>query len=275
MGMGGIIRQIPLSSVAKVSYKNSFAAIKRKNQKRIVTISSNVLTGYSPNDILPKIQKSLKNFPIKDGYEIRFAGEAEDQKETSDFLARALMISIGLIFGILATQFNSFSKPFIILTEIIFSIIGVLLGIGIFKMTFVIVMMGMGIVGLAGIIVKNGILLIEYMDELRSRGMKLREAIVEAGKIRLSPVLLTATSTILGLIPMAIGFNIDFVSLFQDLDPKIFIGGDNVAFWGPLSWTIIFGLGFATFITLVLVPCMYLLNERIKAFVYKRDFNSL
>ncbi|TAF73040.1 MAG: efflux RND transporter permease subunit [Bacteroidetes bacterium] len=264
MAMGGIVRQIPLSSLAKIRYNNSYAAIKRKNQKRIVTIGSNVLSGYSPNDIVPKIDEALKSFPLKEGYDIKMGGELEDQKETSDFLGKALLISLGMIFGILATQFNSFSKPLIILSEIVFTIIGVLLGVGIFKMNFVIVMTGIGVVGLAGIVVKNGILLIEFMDELRARGLPLEKAIVEAGKTRMSPVLLTAASTILGLIPMAIGFNIDFVSLFQHFEPNIFLGGDNVAFWAPLSWTIIFGLGFATFITLILVPCMYHITESLK-----------
>lgn len=273
MAMGGEVRNIPLSSVAEVKYSNTFAAIKRKNQKRIVTISSNVLTGFTPNEVNAKIEASLKGFKIKEGYEIRFGGEAEDQKETSDALAKSLLVSILMIFGILATQFNSFSKPIIILTEVVFTIIGVLLGVGIFKMSFVIVMTGIGIVGLAGIVVKNGILLIEFMDELRSRGMNMIEAIVEAGKTRLSPVLLTAASTVLGLIPMAVGFNIDFVGLFTDFRPNIFLGGDNVAFWGPLSWTIIFGLTFATFITLILVPCMYYLNERLKARIFKKESN--
>lgn len=274
MAMGGEIRQIPLSSVAKIQYSNTFAAIKRKNQKRIVTISSNVLTGYTANEVNAKIEASLKKLPLKEGYEVRFGGEAEDQKETSDALMKSLLISVLMIFGILATQFNSFSKPIIILTEVVFTIIGVLLGIGTFKMSFVIVMTGIGIVGLAGIVVKNGILLIEFMDELRTRGLKLTEAIIEGGKTRLSPVLLTAASTVLGLLPMAVGFNIDFVSLFTDFNPKIFFGGDNVAFWGPLSWTIIFGLTFATFITLVLVPCMYYLNEQLKAKIYKRAIDE-
>ncbi len=264
MGMGGMIRQIPLSSLAKIKYANSYAAIKRKNQKRIVTIGSNVLSGYSPNDIVPVIAEALKSFPIKEGYDIKMGGELEDQKETSDFLGVAGIVAICLIFGVLVLQFNSISKPLIILSEIVFTIIGVFLGVGTFKMDFVIVMTGIGIVGLAGIVVKNGILLIEFMDELRGRGLGLQEAIVEAGKTRLSPVLLTAASTILGLIPMAIGFNIDFVSLFTHLDPKIYLGGDNVAFWAPLSWSIIFGLSFATFITLILVPCMYFLSESLK-----------
>jgi multidrug efflux pump subunit AcrB len=274
MAMGGIVRQIPLSSVAKVQYSNTFAAIKRKNQKRTVTISSNVLTGFSPNDINPKIEESLKGFTLKEGYEIKFGGESEEQQETSDALVKSLLISIFMIFAILATQFNSVSKPIIILTEIIFTITGVLLGVGIFNMSFVIVMTGIGIVGLAGIVVKNGILLIEFMDELRGRGYTIEKAIVEAGKTRLSPVLLTAASTVLGLIPMAVGFNIDFVGLFRDFSPNIYLGGDNVAFWGPLSWTIIFGLTFATFNTLVVVPCMYYTSERLKSRLFKKPLNS-
>lgn len=264
MAMGGIVRQIPLSSLAKIRYANSYAAIKRKNQKRIVTIGSNVLSGYSPNDIVPQIADALKSFPLKEGYEIKMGGELEDQKETSDFLGVAGIVSLCLIFGILVLQFNSVSKPIIILTEIVFSIIGVFLGIATFKMDFVIVMTGIGIVGLAGIVVKNGILLIEFMDELRERGLPLREAIIEAGKTRLSPVILTAACTILGLVPLAVGFNIDFVKLFQTGNAHIFFGGDNVAFWAPLSWSIIFGLSFATFITLILVPCMYFLSESLK-----------
>ncbi|MDX2196188.1 MAG: efflux RND transporter permease subunit [Cytophagales bacterium] len=274
MAMGGIVRQIPLSSVAKVKYGNTFASIKRKNQKRIVTIGSNVLTGYSPNDVNPKIEEALKDFKLKEGYEVRFGGESEDQKETSDALAKSLLISVLMIFGILATQFNSVSKPIIILTEVIFTIIGVLLGVGIFGMSFVIVMTGIGIVGLAGIVVKNGILLIEFADELRSRGLGLKEAIAEAGKTRMSPVILTATATVLGLVPMAVGFNINFVTLFTDFDPKIYFGGDNVAFWAPLSWTIIFGLTFATFITLILVPCMYYLSESFKLSLKKDNAND-
>ncbi|TAG55605.1 MAG: efflux RND transporter permease subunit [Cytophagales bacterium] len=270
MAMGGMVRQIPLSSLAKVKYANSYAVIKRKNQKRIVTIGSNVLTGFSPNDIVPQIAEALKSFPIKEGYEIKMGGELEDQKETGDFLGVAGIVAICLIFGVLVLQFNSVSKPIIILTEIVFTIIGVLLGIATFKMDFVIVMTGIGIVGLAGIVVKNGILLIEFMDELRGRGMPLADAIVEAGKTRLSPVLLTAASTILGLIPMAVGFNIDFVLLFQTGNPHIYFGGDNVAFWAPLSWSIIFGLGFGTFVTLILVPCMYFLSENLKLKLKKK-----
>jgi multidrug efflux pump subunit AcrB len=174
------------------------------------------------------------------------------------------MIALGLIFLILVLQFNSLSKPFIVITEIFFSVIGVLLGYAITGMTIATIMMGVGIVGLAGIVIKNGILLIEFTDELRLRGIKTRAAAIQAGKIRIIPVLLTAVATILGLLPLAVGFNIDFISLFEHLEPHIFFGGDSVVFWGPLSWTLIFGLIFAFFLTLMMVPSMYIIAERLK-----------
>ncbi len=169
-----------------------------------------------------------------------------------------------LILFFLVLQFNSISKPVIILTEIIFSIIGVLLGFAFTGMTISAVMTGLGIVGLAGIVVKNGILVIEFADVLRERGMKTREALIQAGKTRIIPVLLTALAAILALIPLAIGFNIDFVKLFAELNPHIFFGGDSAVFWKPLSWTIIFGLAFAFFMTLFILPSMYLIAERLK-----------
>jgi multidrug efflux pump subunit AcrB len=161
-------------------------------------------------------------------------------------------------------QFNSLSKPFIVITEIFFSIIGVLLGYALTGKTIATIMLGVGVIGLAGIVIKNGILLIEFTDELRHRGYKTREAAIQAGKIRIIPVLLTALATMLGLLPLAVGFNIDFISLFQHLNPKIFFGGDSVVFWGPLSWTIIYGLIFAFFLTLVMVPSMYIISERLR-----------
>jgi multidrug efflux pump subunit AcrB len=274
MAMGGAIRQIPLSSVATFKYGNTYGGIKRKDQKRVVTISSNVLTGYNPNQIVSQIQKSIPGFKLKDGYEIKLTGEQEDQKETMNYLGFSLLLSLGMIFMILVTQFNSISKSVIILTEIAFSIIGVLLGYIVFRMEFVIIMTGIGVVGLAGIVVKNGILLVEFTDELRGRGYKLKRALIEAGKIRLTPVILTAMAAILGLIPMAVGFNIDFVSLFQHFQPHIHFGGDNVAFWGPLSWTIIFGLSFATFLTLLLVPAMYYRVHLFKIWI-RRKMNKM
>jgi len=263
MAMGGMLRMVPLSSFATIEYSNTYGAIKRKDQKRIVTIGSNVLSGYNPNEVVQDVMTAIKSYPKPDGINIRMGGELEEQAETSAFLGMSLMISLGLILLILVTQFNSISKPLIILSEVIFSIIGVLLGFSIFKMDFSILMVGVGIIALAGIVVRNGILLVEFTDLLREQGMPLKEALVEAGRARMTPVLLTATATILGLIPLAIGFNVDFVTMFTELNPKIYFGGDSVAFWGPLSWTMIFGLIFATFLTLVMVPVMYLLDEKI------------
>ncbi|OYU97224.1 MAG: copper transporter [Bacteroidetes bacterium B1(2017)] len=264
MNMGGQIRQIPLSSVAKVSYGNTFGGIKRKNQKRMVTISSNVLSGFNANEIVAKIQKAVKRYPLPPDVNVTLTGEQEKQKETGAFLGKAMLISFGLIFLILVTQFNSISKPLIIFVEIFFSIIGVLLGLFIFNMSISVVMTGVGVIALAGIVVRNGILLVEFTDLLMEQGMEMKEAIIEAGKTRMTPVILTASATILGLIPLAVGLNIDFVSLFTHLNPHIHFGGDNVAFWGPLSWTMIFGLSFATFLTLILVPVMLLLSNKLK-----------
>lgn len=253
----GSIRQIPLSAVAKVTYQNSYGGINRLNAKRIVTISSNVLTGYNANEIIPKINKAIPAFSKSDDVDIKITGEQEDQQETASFLGIAGLLSLCLIMFIMITQFNSLSKPLIIVTEVLFSIIGVMLGFIITNMTISIIMTGMGIVALAGIVVRNGILLVEFTDNLKSKGLKTRDAIIQAGKTRITPVMLTATATILGLIPLAIGFNIDFGGLFAHLQPHIYFGGDNVKFFGPLSWTIIFGLSFATFLTLIFIPVMY------------------
>lgn len=262
MNMGGMIRQVPLAAFADVQYTSTYAGIKRKNQKRVVTLESNVLTGYNPNEVVSKIQAKAAQFTdLPAGVTVNLAGEQEEQKETAAFLGNALMISLALIVLILIMQFNSIGRTVIILSEIIFSVIGVLLGLAIFNMDIVIVMTGVGIVALAGIVVRNGILLVEFTDILREQGMGLREAVIEAGRVRMTPVLLTATATILGMIPLAIGLNIDFVTMFTELDPKIHFGGDSVAFWKPLSWTIVFGLSFATFITLILVPVMYMMVE--------------
>jgi multidrug efflux pump len=269
MSAGGVVRQVPLSAIATIEYSNSYAGIRRIDQKRVVTISSNVLSGYNANEVVAQIQASLKSFSTPDGVGIKMTGEQEDQAETSAFLGVAGMVALGLIFMILVTQFNSTSKPLIILSEIIFSIIGVLIGFSLFRMEISIVMSGVGIMALAGIVVRNGILLVEFTDLLISQGMELKEAIAEASKTRMTPVILTAMAATLGLIPLAVGLNIDFVKLFSEFNPHIFFGGDNVAFWGPLSWTMIFGLIFGTFLTLFLVPVMYLLVARLKERVFK------
>jgi multidrug efflux pump len=264
MARGGIVRQVPLSSIAKIEYSNSFASIKRIDQKRVISLSSNVLTDYNPNEVVGNIQKAIGDFRKRDDVEIKMTGEQEDQAETMAFLGNAGLIALGLIFIILVIQFNSTSKPLIILSEIVLSIIGVLIGFSLFNMKISIVMSGVGVMALAGIVVRNGILLVEFTDLLRSQGVELKEAIIEASKTRMTPVLLTAMAATLGLIPLAVGFNIDFVKLFAEFNPHIFFGGDNVAFWGPLSWTMIFGLIFGTFLTLFFVPVMYLITARWK-----------
>jgi multidrug efflux pump subunit AcrB len=273
MGMGGVIRQVPLSSFASIDYVNTYGGIKRKQEKRIIILSSNVLGDYNPNEVVANIQGEIDQFKSPPGVEVKMAGEQEEQQETMLFLGTALMISLGLILIILVTQFNSITKPLIILSEILFSIIGVLLGVTIFGMEMSIVMSGVGIIALAGIVVRNGILLVEFTELMMEQGMDVKDAIIEAGRTRMTPVLLTATATMLGLIPLAVGLNMDFVTLFTEFDANLYFGGDNVAFWGPLSWTMIFGLGFATFLTLILVPCMLLLGDsnskRIKAFFKK------
>jgi len=268
MVAGGMIRQVPLSSVASAEYSNTYGGINRMNQKRVITLASNVLAGYQPNEVVSQVNAAIESFDKPSDIQVIMTGEQEQQKETGAFLGNAMLASLALILIILVTQFNSISKPLLILSEIFLSLIGVLLGFAIFNKDFSVVMTGIGIVALVGIVVRNGILLVEFTDLLREQGATLKAAIIEAGRTRMTPVLLTASATILGLVPLAVGLNMDFATLFSELNPHIYFGGDNVAFWGPLSWTMIYGLGFATFLTLILVPCMYYLNEKFKARVY-------
>jgi multidrug efflux pump subunit AcrB len=263
----GQIKQVPISSVASFELTSTYGSIKRKNMKRVITIFGNVLTsqGYTPAVVNEDILKAINEFKDKpQDVTIVQTGEGEQMAETMSFLQTALFISIGLILLILVLQFNSLSKTVIVLSEIIFSIIGVLLGYAITRMTASVVMTGIGVIGLAGIVVKNGILVIEFADELRSRGMRTREAVIMAGKTRIVPVLLTALAAILALVPLAVGLNINFITMFTDWNPNIFFGGDNAVFWKPLSWTIIWGLMFAFFMTLILVPGMYIMAERLR-----------
>ncbi|MDR3652273.1 MAG: efflux RND transporter permease subunit [Paludibacter sp.] len=266
----GQLRSIPLSTVAKIDYSSSYAGIKRLNQKRVITVYSNVLTGYSANNIVPVIKNEAAKFNLHEGTNIKLTGEQEDQSETISFLMKAMIIAIGAIFFILITQFGSVSKSLIILSEVIFSIIGVLLGVMIFHMNLVIMMTGLGVVALGGIVVRNGILIVEFIDVKKKEGLPTRRAIVEGGKTRITPVILTATATMLGLVPLAVGMNIDFKTLFTQLNPHIYFGGDNVAFWGPLAWSIIFGLSFATFLTLMFVPALYELDYTMKLKMARR-----
>jgi multidrug efflux pump subunit AcrB len=263
----GLIRQIPLSVVAHVEYVNSYGQINRLNLKRVITVSSNVLDGFNANLINAQLRKVIPQFTKSSDVDIQLTGEQEDQAESMAFLSKAMILCLFLIMFILITQFNSMSKALIIVSEVLFSLIGVLLGYMIFHMTISIIMTGMGIVALAGIVVRNGILLVEFTDKLKEQGVKTRQAIIQAGLTRITPVVLTATATILGLIPLAIGMNINFATLLTDLNPHLHFGGDNVMFFGPLSWTIIFGLSFATFLTLILIPVMYIV-------IYERNIRS-
>ncbi len=267
----GKIIQVPISAVADFTYSSTYGAIKRIDRDRVVTIYSNVLEGYNANNINVELKKIMGQFKLPAGVTYKFTGEQQDQQESMSFLETALLIAVSLIALILVTQFNSFVKPAMIIFTVVLSTIGVFGGLATFKMDFIVVMTGIGIVSLAGVVVNNGIVLIDYIGLLKQRKRKelglpdganlpkdiAKECIVEGGKTRLRPVLLTAITTILGLFPLAVGLNIDFVSFLNTFNPKIYFGGDNVAFWGPLSWTVIFGLSFATFLTLILVPSMY------------------
>ncbi|WP_317899845.1 efflux RND transporter permease subunit [Aurantibacillus circumpalustris] len=264
MNMGGAIRSVPISAVSDIRYDYTYAGIKRKNNTRLITLSADVKEGYNANEVAAKVKNIMKGYQATGAVNVKFAGQDEEQAETMAFLGRAMMIAIGLMLLVLVGLFNSLGKPLIILSEILFSIIGVLLGVAVFKMDMSIIMTGVGIIALGGIVVRNGILLVEFAEFAREGGMNLYDATVEAGRTRMTPVILTAIAAVLGLIPLAVGLNINFETLFTHLNPHIFFGGDSVVFWGPLSWTMIFGLIFATILTLLLIPSMYLIAERLK-----------
>jgi multidrug efflux pump subunit AcrB len=274
----GRIVQVPISAVATIEYNTTYGAVQRKNLDRVVTLYSNVLEGYNATEVNNQLKPLLASLDMPEGYKYEFTGEQEEQAESMEFLIMALLIAVALIMIILVSQFNSVVKPAIIIASVVFSTIGVIGGIATFNMDFVVIMTGIGIVSLAGVVVNNAIVLLDYVDLLKKRKRKelgLEEGallsvadteacVALAGKTRLRPVLLTAITTILGLIPMAIGLNIDFTSALSNFDAHLYFGGDNAAFWGPLSWTIIFGLTFATFLTLVIVPAMYQFLYKVK-----------
>jgi multidrug efflux pump len=264
MNMGGMIRSIPISSLCNIRYDYTYSGIKRKNNSRVITISSDVKDGYNPNEVVAKVQEVMAEFKPKGKVVVSFAGDKKEQQDTMNFLGTAMLVAIGLMMLVLVGLFNSLGKPLLILSEIILSIIGVMIGVSMFKMEMSIVMSGIGIVALGGIVVRNGILLIEFAEHARENGMGLYQATLEAGRTRMTPVMLTAVAAILGLIPLAVGLNINFETLFTHLNPHIYFGGDNVSFFGPLSWTMIFGLSFATALTLLLIPALYLSIEKLK-----------
>ena len=267
----GKTKEVPIASVVNERNITSFSAIKHINLQRVVTLYSSILAGSNANEIVNTAEISLSGFETPKGVDFKFTGEIKQQAENQSFLSGALLTGIALIILILVFQFNSISKPFIVLASIILSFTGVFLGLGIFNLTFSILMTMLGIISLTGIIVNNAVVLIDYTQLLFDRkkiDLNLsKEDIIDknialdlvktAGKARLKPVLLTAITTIFGLIPLAVGLNIDFFTLFADWNANIYIGGDNVIFWGPLAWTVIFGITFATFLTLIIVPSMY------------------
>ncbi|MFY0625023.1 MAG: efflux RND transporter permease subunit [Reichenbachiella sp.] len=270
----GKIMSVPISSVAKAKLSSTYGSIRRKDMDRVVTISSNVVTGYNATIISTQIKELLADYKMPPGYEFKFGGEQEKQAEEMAFLSSALLIAVFLIFLIIVSQFNKITTPFIIMMSVVLSTIGVFLGLVIFQMNFVVIMTMIGIISLAGIVVNNAIVLIDFIELSRNRKRAEKgtdklamediiDSIIIAGTTRLRPVLLTAITTVLGLIPLAVGINIDFIKFFSEYNADFFLGGDNVAFWGPMSWTIIFGLTFATFLTLVIVPVMYLFFAKV------------
>jgi len=279
----GQIKSIPVSAVAKHENNSGFSAIKHKDAKRVVTVYSALAPGYTDaGAIVAQIQNEMKSYlGLPTNIKIDYTGQIEEQNKQMAFLMGAFFTGLGLIFFILIFQFNSISKPAIIMLAIFLSLIGVFGGIVITGSAFVIMMTMVGIISLAGIVVNNGVVLLDYAQLLIDRKKNdldldkneylstedLFESIIKAGKARLRPVLLTAITTILGLIPLAIGLNINFFTLFKEFDANIYMGGDNVVFWGPLAWTVIYGLLIATFLTLIIVPVLFFLSMKLKMWI--------
>ncbi len=262
--------QVPLVSVAEWSVGRGYGSIRRKDMDRVATVSAEVASGQNPNAVLGEVRGVLADFAasLPPGYTLAFTGEQEEQQEAQAFLMGAFLIAVGLIAFILVSQFNSVVKPLIILSSVLMSTIGVLVGLLVFKMPFVIIMTGVGVISLAGVVVNNAIVLIDYIDVLRRRdGLSCRDAVTMGGITRLRPVLLTAITTALGLVPLAIGLNFDFFGFFSSLAPEIYWGGEQAAWWSPMAVAVIVGIIFATFLTLILVPVLYTLADDLASFI--------
>ncbi|MEE2668514.1 MAG: efflux RND transporter permease subunit [Gemmatimonadota bacterium] len=270
--------QIPLLSVAKWEVADGYGSIRRKDQTRMATISSDVRAGLNSNAVLREVRQVLSDFSSSElpvGYQIRYTGQSQDQDEAAAFLQSAFFGAVMLIGLILVTQFNSVVKPVIILTSVFMSTAGVLLGLVVFRMPFGIIMTGVGVISLAGIVVNNAIVLLDYIDILRTRdGMDREEALVRGGHVRFRPVVLTAITTALGLIPLAIGLNFDFFGLYTRLEPELYWGGEQAAWWGPMAIAVIVGILFATFLTLDLVPVLYSIVDDVADF-FRRNFTRI
>ncbi len=248
---------VPLTTVAKLELGSGFGSIRHIDQKRVVTISGNT-TGRNSNDVLLDVQKALSGIDLPSGYRIDYSGEQEEQQKASAFLGKAFVIALFLIVLVLITQFNSISQTFIVMTSVVLSLSGVFLGLILTMTNFGIIMTGIGVISLAGVVVNNAIVLIDYINQLRRQGLELYEALLRAGLVRFRPVMLTAITTILGLLPMAVGVSFDFRNL------SMIIGGESAQWWGPMAVAVIFGLAIATLLTLVVVPVLYALFARIK-----------
>jgi CzcA family heavy metal efflux pump len=248
--------KIPLTSVSEVDFSGGIGAINRKDLKRVVTVSANA-EGRLGNEVLADAMKILKDVKLPAGYMISYTGEQEDQQESSDFLSKAFLISLLLVFFFLVIEFNSIVSPLIIMFTIVLSLIGVLIGLLVTNTPFGIIMTGIGVISLGGIVVRNAIILLDFVEELRKRGHSKMEALVQSGMIRLRPVFLTAAATIAGLIPLTTGVDFDWRSF------SWIIGGQNTAFWRPMGVAIIFGLAISTFLTLVVVPTIYLATSNL------------
>lgn len=245
---------IPLTSVAEISLTTGLGAIQRLDQKRVVTVSGNV-SGRLANDVIRDIKLRLSKMQWPRGYTVRFTGEQQEQEKAKSFLSKAFVGAIFVILLILIAQFDSFYVPFIIMTSVLLSLMGVFLGLVVCGMPFGVIMTGIGVISLAGVVVNNAIVLIDYHRQLLERGIRRREALLEAGLTRFRPVMLTAITTILGLLPMATGVSFDFTSMRWD------IGGESSQWWGPMAVAVIFGLGVATMLTLVVVPVLLSLTH--------------
>ncbi|MCR8915129.1 efflux RND transporter permease subunit [Marinobacter panjinensis] len=246
--------QVPLSEFVELAPGDKTGSIVRVDGQRTVTIKSDVKPGRRPDELLKSLQEEMPETP--EGVSVRFAGENEDQQQASNFLASAFMVAIALMLLILVTQFNSLYQTLLILSAIVLSTAGVLLGLLLNGQSFGIVMVGMGIIALAGIVVNNNIILIDTYNLMRKSGNEAFEAALETGCLRLRPVLLTAITTILGLMPMVLGVNVDLIT------PSLGLGAPSTQWWTQLSSAIAGGLAFATILTLLLTPALLVLGDK-------------